>query len=491
MHRFKPLRRNGIALCLTITALVGISPFIQTSAAEQAASSATDAVQASDWLRQHGLEPQLLAQQQQPRTALVIGNADYGGEDSLEAPDDDAQAMYEKLRELGFDVPPPLINATKQEMEQALRDFAQRMEEGGINVFYYSGHGVQIDGVNYLMPIGLSTDSSQVDVQYNAVRLDYVVGQMFSTVHDFNFLIIDACRNNPFYSRWGRPKGPGNQGLTSTRPPTGTMIAYAAEENEVAIDGEDTGNSPFTTSLLNYLGRPGFSIYDLLHSVRRDVETTTEGDQIPSWEGSPRDIIALNPATTPTLQPSPPVQPAEPVTTPEPPIQPPVSPQPASGPTLISAATGVNYQPLQEALAAGDFELADQTTYNLMVRAANREEPGWLRAEDVQNFSCEDLNIIDQLWLNNSDGKFGFSVQQQIYQRLGGTQGEYDADVWRSLGDEVGWRQDDRWLLYSQLNFGLDAPVGHLPGLGGGGGFVGLVVEDFEYLDGLPSCGSL
>ena len=82
----------------------------------------------------------LLAQQQQPRTALVIGNADYGGEDSLESPTNDALAMYEKLQELGFDVPSPLLNATKQEMEQALRDFAQRMDEGGINVFYYSGH---------------------------------------------------------------------------------------------------------------------------------------------------------------------------------------------------------------------------------------------------------------------------------------------------------------------------------------------------------------
>ena len=284
------------------------------------------------------------------------------------------------------------------------------------------------------MPIGLATDSSQIDVQYNAVRLDYVVGQMFSVVHDFNFLIIDACRNNPFYSRWGRPKGPGNQGLTSTRPPWGTVIAYATQENEVAIDSTGEENSPFTASLLRYLNVPDLNIFEMLTQVTDDVATRTEGEQIPSWENNPKEILALNSSdiaiVTPLDTGSPADSPASPSypTTPQPTIPPPQ----VSEPTLISAATGVNYEPLQEALAAGDFRLADETTFNLMMRAAGRETWQGLYDvvyEDTNNLPCEDLNIIDQLWLTNSDGKFGLSVQQRMYQSLGGTLGEYDPTI--------------------------------------------------------------
>ena len=385
-------------------------------------------------------------------------------------------------------------------MEQAMRDFVQRVNAkgpGGENVFYYSGHGVQINGFNYLLPVGLANTSNEIDVEYNAVRLDYVANMMYSVVSDFNFLIIDACRNNPLLRRWNRPKGPGSGGLAFIDPPQGTMIAYATEPGEIARDGDD--NSPFTASLLNYLGRPGINIYDLLHSVREEVETITDGEQIPSWEGSPREYnITLNPASIPTPQPSSPVEPLAP-TTPAPnlPVQTPVEPPPATEPTLISAATGVNYQPLQEALAAGDFRLADQTTFNLMVRAADREAEGSLRTEDVQNFSCEDLNIIDQLWLSNSDGKFGFSVQQQIYQSLGGTPGVYHPDIWKSLGNEVGWRRNEQWLRYSDLDFGPNAPSGLLPTMSAGrGGFWGFegaykVYSLFRVLFVLPSCGGL
>ena len=236
----------------------------------------------------------LLAQQQQPRTALIIANYDYGGDDDLVGPRQDAADMYEKLKSLGFEVPLPVTNATKQQMEQAIRDFAQRMRPGGANVFYYSGHGVQIGGTNYLLPTGLASTSSEVDVAYNAVRLDYVVNMMHGITHDFNFLIIDACRNNPLIRRWNRPKGPGSQGLGLIAPPSGTMIAYAAEPGEVAQDGDD--NSPFTASLLNYLDSQDITIYNMLHRIQRDVLVRTDQDQRPVWEGSPNDYsFTFNP----------------------------------------------------------------------------------------------------------------------------------------------------------------------------------------------------
>lgn len=479
-------------------AALGVGIFALTAAVPQSNSFATPAMSTPV---DRGV--QLLAQQQQPRTALVIGNANYGDLDSLEGPANDAQAMYEKLQSLGFDVPPPLINATKQEMEQALRDFAQRMDEDGINVFYYSGHGVQIDGVNYLMPVGLAPDSSQVDVQYNAVRLDYVVAQMYSRVHDFNFLIIDACRNNPFYSRWGRPKGPGNQGLTSTRPPRGTVIAYATQENEVAIDGMGEAYSPFTASLLRYLAMPDLNIFEMLTQVAADVATQTNGDQVPSWEGNPKELITLNQLTIQASQPTTAPQPDQPIEQPEdldiilPPSQPTSQPReleftlpeysPSSQPTLISAVTGVNYQPLQDALAAGDFELAEETTTLLMLRAAGRESEGWLLPEDINNFPCEDLNIIDQLWITNSNGKFGFSVQQQIYKGLGGTT-EFDPAIWEQFVEQVGWQQNGNWVLHFLTTFSLDAPSGHLPRTRVGFFRTSFASTSLLGLDSFPSC---
>ena len=137
--------------------------------------------------------------------------------------------------------------------------------------------------------------------------------------------------------------------------------------------------------------------------------------------------------------------------------------------TLISKATGVNYAKLRDLLEAGEWKEADQETSRAMLQAAKREKEGWLRYEDINNFACEDLRLIDQFWRESSQGKFGFRVQKEIYHNLGGTT-EYNAEVWRNFGDQVGWRQGDSWLNYYDFNFNLnaDADRGHLPILGWG-----------------------
>ncbi len=128
-------------------------------------------------------------------------------------------------------------------------------------------------------------------------------------------------------------------------------------------------------------------------------------------------------------------------------------------------------------LKSQNFREADLETTKIMLKVANREREGWLGTEDAEKFPCKELRSIDQLWLKYSRGKFGISVQQQIYQSLGGTKG-YNEDVWRSMGDRVGWRQEGKWLLWKDLNFSQTAPSGHLPAdvwveRGGGGGGVG------------------
>ncbi len=129
-------------------------------------------------------------------------------------------------------------------------------------------------------------------------------------------------------------------------------------------------------------------------------------------------------------------------------------------PTILPSA---DYQKLESLLAAGKWEEADQETAKKMCAVMEREKEGWLRPEDIDNFPCEDLRTIDQLWVHYSNGHFGFSVQKRIYQSLGGTC-NYDQNIWTALGDRVGWRQNEQWLYYNDLTFSVEnSPEGHLP----------------------------
>ncbi|MDB9496304.1 serine/threonine-protein kinase [Spirulina major CS-329] len=120
------------------------------------------------------------------------------------------------------------------------------------------------------------------------------------------------------------------------------------------------------------------------------------------------------------------------------------------------------YQRLAELLKAGDWRGADQETSKQMLVVANRTEESWLDVKSIDNFPCEDLRAIDQLWVHYSKGRFGFSVQKRIYQALGGTR-QYDEQVWEAFGDAVGWRNGKSWLYYKDVTFNTRAQEGHLP----------------------------
>ncbi len=128
---------------------------------------------------------------------------------------------------------------------------------------------------------------------------------------------------------------------------------------------------------------------------------------------------------------------------------------------------GVDYTRLRDLLAVGKWKQADRETANLILKVAEREQEGWLRNEDMENFPCQDLRTIDALWIKYSNGHFGFSVQQRIWQEVGG---KVDKATENLLGDRVGWRvksnwlpYDYDWLGYSNMTFSLNAPQGHLP----------------------------
>lgn len=122
---------------------------------------------------------------------------------------------------------------------------------------------------------------------------------------------------------------------------------------------------------------------------------------------------------------------------------------------LLTVTTGVDYSLLKTLLAAGKWKEADLETTAVILKAANRESEGWCTAESLQQFPCEDLQIIEQLWQEFSQGHFGFAVQIQLYLELG--------EDFTKLGDRVGWRVNGDWLSYPERTFSLEAPVGHLP----------------------------
>jgi hypothetical protein len=208
----------------------------------------------------------------------------------------------------------------------------------------------------------------------------------------------------------------------------------------------------------------------MFKNVRQTVIDKTKGQQTP-WESSslvgtfafkPTEPLSSSPrpTKTPRLAPTPTIA---------------VLPQPTPNETpLISKTTGANYAPLRDLLTAGRWIETDQETTRVMLKVTGRTAERTLRLEDVDRFSCGDLRIINQLWLTASDGKFGFSVQGQIYQSLGGTR-RYSQDIWRKFGEQVGWRSGSSWLPYSDYIFNLNAKAGHLPSfltfLSEGGGY--------------------
>ncbi len=155
--------------------------------------------------------------------------------------------------------------------------------------------------------------------------------------------------------------------------------------------------------------------------------------------------------------------PANPIQTPaNPVVQIPAPPKVAAN-IALKSARGVNYSKLQQLLAAGNWKEADEETGKVMCQVARREPEGWLRPEDIDIFPCEDLRTINQLWLHYSKGKFGFSVQKEIYESLGGTR-EHNEEVWRNFCDRVGWTNKGSNVNYSDLTFNLElAPQAHLP----------------------------
>jgi uncharacterized caspase-like protein len=199
------------------------------------------------------------------RTALVIGNSSYAN-GNLTNPVNDAGDMAGALKRLGFDV---ILkkNIHHRDMEEAIEDFGNRLKRGGVGLFYYAGHGVQINGVNYLIPIGAKI-KKESDVKFEAVDANRILDEMGNANNGLNIVILDACRDNPF----ARSFRSSNRGLAIiASAPEGSFISYATGPGQVAMDGEKR-NSPYTAALLKYMKVPGLPIEQVFKNVRISLE---------------------------------------------------------------------------------------------------------------------------------------------------------------------------------------------------------------------------
>jgi hypothetical protein len=218
------------------------------------------------------------AQQGERRVALVIGNGAYQTAGTLDNPVNDARDMATKLSGLGFDVL-RLENGTKQQMERRIEEFSHKLGRDAVSLFYYAGHGVQVNGHNFLVPVDARIETEQT-VRLETVDLDVVLDQMSAAQSRVNLVILDACRNNPFEKRFRSVSG----GLASIDAPAGTLIAYATAPGKVAADGQGR-NALYTANLLRALDDPGLKVEDVFKHVRVAVSAASDGAQTP-WESS-------------------------------------------------------------------------------------------------------------------------------------------------------------------------------------------------------------
>lgn len=231
---------------------------------------------------------------EQKRIALVIGNGNYTSARKLANPVNDANDMTIVLEQLGFEV----ISGTdlsRREMVSKVREFGDRLRiTKGVGLFYYAGHGVQVSGRNYLIPVDAEIPRED-EVDFASVNLNFIMRKMATANNGLNIVILDACRNNPFARSWSRSAEEG--GLAQVNAPTGTFIAYATAPNMTASDG--TGrNGLYTTELLKILKRPGLTIEQAFKNVTIAVDQSSAGKQVPWTSSSLRGEFYFVPRNT-------------------------------------------------------------------------------------------------------------------------------------------------------------------------------------------------
>ena len=212
------------------------------------------------------------------RFALIIGNAAYSSA-PLANPVNDVRAMSRSLRSAGFDVV-AAENVGRIELLRLVRDFGNKLlNSGGVGLFYFAGHGLQIKGRNYLVPVDAQV-TGEDEASYDSMDADFVLQKMGEAKNRVNIIILDACRNNPFV----KTRAAGGGGLAQMDAPVGSLVAYATAPGSVASDGAGA-NGLYTQHLVSAIAQKGLAVEEVFKQVRANVRRDSQGKQIP-WENT-------------------------------------------------------------------------------------------------------------------------------------------------------------------------------------------------------------
>ncbi len=412
--------------------------------------------------------------------ALVIWAGNYQHWGKLNNVEEESKQVVNALEQRGFKAT-TVGNPTGSELEGAIKDFIDNYgyEPDNRLVIFFSGHGhTRHRTKGYLVPVDAQDPTSRKnerDFLRVALPMEQIIAWARRIEAKHVLFVFDSCFSGTVFKQRssttpakyildvaGKPvrqfltAGDADEEVPAKSVFTPLFIrALNGEADTINQDGYVTGNE-----LGNYL-RQNLREYDTQQTPQfgtiRDPELD-QGDIVfrsltkPIVSALPRRVTEITPDEDDSKS-SPTVTPSE---------ETPSLLQPESESILISKSTGVDYNPLRNLLAAGKWQEADKETAKAMLQAAGRVIS--LGRENIDNFSCEDLRIIDQLWLESSQGKFGFSVQKDIYQSLGGTR-EYYSEVWKNFGVRVGWSEENG-RDYDSLTYSLTAPSGHLPWTG-------------------------
>jgi uncharacterized caspase-like protein len=392
-----------------------------------------------------------------------------------------------------------------------------QLETGDNFWFFFSGHGLRHQEQDYLVP----HDGHSQLLPDTTISLTYLTQRLRKCGADNIILLLDSCRKE---TRFGNKSAGG-------KPQQGVITIASCSPGEESYQIPALGMSSFTYALLEALRiegerncatverlcnhlfhrvpeinrqynkppqtphstvEPNYKNHLILLpkqandtdiALLREEALDLEGDgRLEEAKQLMRRVLALDPTNPKVLK----VYDRITLKLAQQPVPP--SPKTEQKEIELKSAKGIDYTKLRDLLKQQKWQEADEETANVMLQAANRTEDGWLPKEDIDNFPCEDLRTIDQLWVKYSGGRFGFSVQAKIYRELGGTLLDYQT-VWNAFGDRVGWRVRNMWIYYHSVTFDLKAPHGHLPSppivVG-----KGLLVVDNGYSVGVSSLAS-
>jgi Caspase domain/Putative peptidoglycan binding domain len=235
------------------------------------------------------------------RVAFVVGNGAYKNVTQLPNPPIDAKAMAGVLRNAGFDVVEG-INLTRDKMTERLLEFGKKTQGADVAVFFYAGHGIAVDGTNYLLPVDADI-KSEMDVKLgNAINVDLTLDQTMSD-SKVKLVFLDACRDNPFAAKIKAGASTRSvsvqTGLAEMKSGEGTLIAFATGPGQTALDGQEGTNSPFTRALMANITQPGVEIQQAMTMVRAQVNEETKKGQLPWGHTNLIGAVYLNPAAAP------------------------------------------------------------------------------------------------------------------------------------------------------------------------------------------------